>query len=229
MNWQCKAKQILRLVDREARQWPLYLVDYADVASVDPRLSGGLCGAWTSPVLDVMLRDYLESRGEWVGRGFATILHRDKCYDDTLAIAKVIHEFAHFARFHRPVRRGDDVTAAETRTLLPQCWSDRDSPDDYSPPDPKPWAGHESQFVIAASVLAYRAQCLVPELRPEWISFGRYYYGDAFHETDWMRSLVPMLFAKGPVRALSQLDPPHRFKALYSRATEQESTESETL
>src|SRR5262245_59188996 len=55
----------------------VYLVPFSRVAHLSDKLSGGCVFGWTGDFVDILLQHWLESQGQWKGRGFCAVLRDD--------------------------------------------------------------------------------------------------------------------------------------------------------
>lgn len=144
-------------VERSLPDWPAW-------AATDP---GRATLAWTAPILDVVLRDWLRSRGRWRGRGPAMVVdvpavtaevrsagpvHRRKLAR-SLLLATVIHELSHAlshpGRWWRVVQEPPRIFhhPPPSKIVASQAQDD---------------ASHELSFVRAAAHLIHRVNRHLP-------------------------------------------------------------------
>ena len=200
-----------------------YLVDFSEVANYEPRLRGGWASAWTSPLMDLILADWLTKQGRWRGRGFATILHPDLLPRWMEYAGAVLHEFAHYLTL--PVANDCEDVANHSLELvgwLPLQWSEKNHrPETVRAGKPLPsWHEHGSDFVRACCHLVSRAQHSV-YIRPEHLRFiGPYHPGHRVHEDQFVEALGSEINQTGSIREILKTPSPEAFNRLWRYATE---------
>ena len=87
---------------RDVDEFPIYLVD----CRIDDRLAGNDFYAWTSNLLDIRLKPWLQEHGKWQGRGFAACFNIARLVaEDRASFGAILscaaHEFAHFLTWRK--------------------------------------------------------------------------------------------------------------------------------
>lgn len=223
-SWHEQSEQLLhKIVSDDIHGRGCYLVRFSDVAEYEPRLRGGWCAAWTSPVLDLMLADWLISHDRWNGRGFATILHSDLLTRWMEYAGAALHEFAHYLTWPLPSTEADESIRERSNGLigiLPLRWTEKKhNPEPLQQGRQLPqWHEHGRDFVRACCHLAYRAQHHV-YIRPEHVRFIGPYHSSRVHEEHFMEALNDELRSTtGSVREVLSTEPPSQFTRLWAYA-----------
>lgn len=213
-----QANQLLRTVATEdLRNFAVYVADYQDTPDAfrDP-----LCKGYTSPLLDLQLQPWLESRGEWAGRGFACVVDAERFPTFPDLAGALLHEFAHW--LDGPLPEDDDRLAESLAEPLTTCMAANHrlplAERSYYQPNLPPWHQHGSQFVRACCHLANRAGALVASIRPRHLVFGKA-YGLASEQT-FMNALASELSNRGSIREILTTQPPQRFTDLWETITD---------
>ena len=218
MNWITSSEQLIQeIAGDDMVDQACYLVPFAWVADHEPRLRGGSCAAWTSPLADLLLHSWLSSHGRWHGRGFATILHADQLPTVQLFAGAVLHELGHYLTF--PVVDSDCVAERSSVLVgyLPLRWAEP-SPVAIDPRPLPRWHGHGSDFVRACCHLAHRVESVIESVRPSHIRFVKpYYFG--YSESHFLQALGSELERTGSIRAILAEPAPKAFAELWQRAT----------
>ena len=202
-----------------------YLVQFSEVAAYEPRLRGGFAAAWTSPLMDLILADWLTKQGRWRGRGFATILHADLLPRWMEYCGAVLHEFAHFLTLPLPSDCQDESIVDRSLELvgwLPLHWTEKNHrPETVRTVATLPrWHEQGPSFVRACCHLVYRAQQTV-YIRPEHLRFVTPYHpGHRVNEDHFMQTLGDELAITGSVRQILTTPAPELFNQLWKYATE---------
>ena len=137
-----------------------YVVPFSRVRHLSERLACGACFAWTSITLDLTLQPWLESVGEWRGRGFATIVRDDVLRTAADILDVVLHELAHgieHASAPAASMQLADLPAMLRMPVaeLPAEWAGTIQSE---PAQGKPWAKHGHRFIRAAAHVCWRAR-----------------------------------------------------------------------
>jgi len=207
---------LIREID-PAMDRPIYLVGFDEIR--DELFQGPSNAiAWTSRTLDTELSDWLVAQGRWCGKGFAAIIHLDRCGSFQKTIGACLHEYAHYCDwgsagdFDSPSERIAAVEMLHSwRPLLATAQDD-----ELALPR---WVNHGQRFVRACCHLAHRTAYAVESVRPGHLSFGSRYYGSQFTEATWMQSLAAELHSAGSIRDILSTDPPIDFTELFKEAT----------
>ncbi len=220
-HWTDTAERLLRTIAADDLDgFGCYVVDFADITHIEPRLNGSGALAWTSFLLPITIRPWLESQGRWIGDGFATVVHRDRIpsWIDTLGC--VVHELAHWVSDDRALDVHDEIPVemAEQFAMALRDWSDRG---DDAPRANPTWFQHEAPFVRAACHLAHRANEAVEAIRPKHVRFASMYYPWPFNENMFMTAIESELDRVGSVRTILQNTAPKSFVELWEAATTQ--------
>jgi hypothetical protein len=227
MSWTDKSLELLQSIAADDMVGACYLVNFHDVEAYEPRLRGGYAAAWTSPIMDLILADWLTKQERWTGRGFATILHSDLLPRWMDYAGAVLHEFGHYLTM--PVTKDCDKdesivnNSLELVGWLPLLWSEKNHrPITVQTVARKPlplWHDHGPDFVRACCHLVRRAQHSV-YIRPEHLRFVSPYHGRRVHEDDFMDALESELSSTGSIREILRSDAPDEFTELWTIATE---------
>ncbi len=222
-DWLPKSDELIRKIaadDLVGRG--CYIVNFSEVEAYEPRLRGGRVAGWTSPIMDLILADWLTKQRRWTGRGFATILHADLLPRWMDYAGAVLHEFGHYLTL--PPHEDCDEIVNRSQTVigwLPLQWAERK----HEPPPvsmgvqlPR-WHDHEADFVRACCHLAYRAQHSV-YIRPEHLRFIGPYHSCIVHEDHFMQALGEELEQTGSIREILQTPTPELFVRLWKYAIE---------
>ncbi len=160
--WKKQATELCRAVlGPEFSGRPIYILSAGEVPDwLAP--APGWCGA-TNSSFDMLLAETLKARGEWKGRGFATVINFEGGWrDDTPRerLETTLHELAHHVvahaeadwLLHMPIEAmPPDILAPTPKPL-------REMQDQYHHPEnDDPWRHHGLQFLRCCSLLARRA------------------------------------------------------------------------
>jgi hypothetical protein len=207
-------ESLIREVAPDVCDKPVYLLDSREWHV--PRDVGFGVRGFTSGMLDLTMASQLSQRGQWHGRGFATILFPDNMPSHPRAIAgTILHECAHYLTLSDSVREmtieADIETASAIATGLFCAAEDAAIVSEQRRP---PWHHHESDFVRAAAHLAFRYCKRVEGTFPWDLQFSRAYYGTC--EMAFMRVLDAELrrMADEPIAAILHEAPPPEFTDL---------------
>ena len=196
-----------------------YLVPFADIAAYEPLLRVDYCRAWTSSFLDLMLCDWLSSRGLWIGRGFATVINTDLISPTTQDFVGIVfHECAHHICRPLPENIGDDNLTEFSRACVEAF---ADSNDGTRPEQLTPWDDHGLDFVRASCHLAHRVAKVVESVRPCHLRFASQYYPLPFNEAAFMTALADELDRTGSIRDILATPAPEAFSQRWQEATSQ--------
>jgi len=209
-------EELIRSIEPSMATRPIYLIDAGDYRVDDVPL-GTL--AYTSYLCDLQLAKQLSDRGKWFGPGFAAVFFMDRMPSTMRFIAgAALHEFAHWLTFPaRKIDINDLVGISEACTYLSEHANTQDRLSLEDRPD---WLRHESNFVRAASHLAYRAGKKRDDIKPWHLEYSQRYYG--LCEVGWMRVLNDELLELEHVsiRDILDLNPPKDFQELNRLLTE---------
>jgi hypothetical protein len=157
MSWQSKAAEVCRAAaGPDLADLPVYVLDAGEAPDMfQPRG----CWGYTAPWLSDAFRPFLESRQQWTGPGFATIIDIAKlpfpeAWKGYRAVEIALHELAHFLE-SMAVRKfmGIDELPIATAQIVQSCAETLDKP-----PAAEPWSMHGAIFIRAALHLAHRAR-----------------------------------------------------------------------
>ena len=219
MNWITASEQLIHeIAGDDLEGQAVYLVPFAWVAEYEPRLRGGYCSAWTSPLADLLLHKWLSSHNRWHGRGFATILHGDQLQTVQTFAGAVLHELGHYLTFALPHEVAElDHTSERVLSWVPLHWADP-LPVRIDPRPLPRWHDHGTDFVRACCHLAHRVENVLESVRPHHIRFVKpYYFG--YSESHFLQALGSELERTGSIRAILAEPAPTAFTALWQRAT----------
>jgi hypothetical protein len=225
MNWTEQAIDLLReIAPDDLDGVPVYVIDFRQVATYEPRLRFGSCEAWTGPLADLLVADFLHRSGRWKGRGFATVIHGDRLPTWQARMGAAVHELSHF--LETPQTPASELSESELLRhavaflrATPQAWSD---PSQQAQPPAKtlpPWHDHGSRFVRSAAILAHRTERLIESIRPRMVRFSRDYLGQKFTEQTFVDSLGEAVEDPRPIREILENSPPKEFTELWELAT----------
>ncbi len=207
---------LLRLVDPEFEQTPVYLFDRREV---DNDLCTQ-CGyrAYTGVALDLELAEPLMRSGQWRGRGFCAVFDIDHFRVGHELYGCVLHEAAHFLEAPRGIAVSDPVAAYSEIEQLLTTMSAQVKPVTRKPPA---WSGHGKQYVRTAAHLAHRVGSFARQITPEALQFGERFYGPEFTEYEWIDSLSDEIERSTgkPLRAVLKTAAPAEFNAMWNSAT----------
>jgi len=172
--------------------------------------------AYTARFLDQSLRPFLEERGEWTGRGFATIVNLDQIPPGWWRLAGVcLHEFAHWLDLPVPFDAPELATVG--RTMM-ATWSHLPVAErSYFDATAPRWHLHGDRFVRACCHLAHRARRIDDSISPRHLRFSSPYV--CFPEECWLSVLADELDYGGSIRELLDTEPPSEFRELWEDAT----------
>ena len=227
MSWIHSSEQLIQeIAGDDMVDQACYLVPFAWVREHEPRLRGGSCAAWTSPLADLLLHKWLSNNNRWHGRGFATIIHGDQLQTVQAFAGAVLHEFGHYLTFDVPQEVSElDHTSERVLSWVPLSWAE------LSPVavDPRPlprWHEHGADFVRACCHLAHRVESVLGSVRPHHIRFVRAYYL-GFSEGNFMEALSSELDRGGSIRSILRTNAPDEFTELWNYAVESKERKSD--
>lgn len=203
--------KLIRNVEPSMGETPIYLLDADEWEGVDMPLD---LLAFTAYTLDLQQAKRLNDSGVWRGPGFAAVFYTDRLPKIAKFVAgTALHELAHWLTFPpRPALETNDL--AKTSAFASELFELATKFDVEDEKPRPPWHRHESDFVRAATHLAYRAGRLDPEIRPWNLEFSQRYYSVC--ELAWMRVLADecRAMADVPIRDILATDPPRDFAEL---------------
>ena len=220
-GWQRIAAQLIReIAPHDVADRALYLVDFADLQAVHNFAAIDFQDtlAFTHRRCDLMLRTWLESIGQWQGRGFAAVVRRDQFGSLPDLLGCVLHEFSH-ALDHGLKTSDDDPdnvlaklpphAAMKLSRLVMESISER----------VPPWFKHEERFIRASCHLAYRAGQVLECVKPSHLKFASHYHRQPYHEAAWMTALASELTSDQPIRSILATPAPAAFTERWRDAT----------
>jgi hypothetical protein len=225
VNWTEQAVNLLReIAADDLNRTPVYVIDFAEVATYEPRLRFGSCEAWTGPLADLLVADFLHRSGRWQGRGFATVIHGDRLPTWQARMGAAVHELAHY--LETPQTPANELSETEVLKhavaflkAVPQAWSDPSQQAQPPATTLPPWHDHGSRFVRSAAILAHRTERLIESIRPRMVRFSRAYLGPKFTETMFVDALDEQASDPRPIRKILEDSPPKEFLELWELAT----------
>jgi hypothetical protein len=157
------------LAPLDVRDVPIYIAMTSDgiPEGVLPRCAFGTFGR----MLDIHLREWLTSRGEWHGRGFAIVIDDDKLratvspqFHDQAILATAIHELGHALDVDAIdlAEPADAKVCCAALTVSAAMWDqmllkESSSAADLASRVPA-WFTHEAEWIRATAHLAWRAK-----------------------------------------------------------------------
>ena len=209
---------------------PVYLVDAESL--VDKRLvAGDRWIAWTSTILDLLLREELGRQQRWHGRGFCALVRLDRIPIGFRNVAgTVLHELAHFfdalrfpeseTELDRPVGEPTEERKAAIDLMVDTIGHALQGGDKTKREDPLPrWHGHGIAYVRCACHLAYRANRVFESIHPSTLKFvSPYHFGAS--ETAAMESIADELDPDRPLLDILRSELPDSLVTYWMRITD---------
>lgn len=229
-DWRTTAEQLIRAVAPEFADAPIYILSYEEVSTFDQHLAYGSCLGWTSRILDLQCKPYLEQLGRWVGRGFCTIIHESRVPDGPDRNGIALHEFGHYLTVKEHLVEELFSEAEISRAMRNRPRDDNELPTGHikRPAGQPRWFQHEQDFVRASAHLGYRGGQELASIRPRHLRFASPYFGQHFRELEFMTSLSSELGDARPIREILASPAPQSFVDLWTMATDWYTQEKET-
>lgn len=214
-HWKHAAQLLLRELDTELRDTPIYLFDACEADDSDLWLRPGQRGS-TSCWLDLRLSEQLKRSGEWAGRGFAALIDSERVANWNDLWGVCIHEAAHYLSAPAQVDTAEPEQAAAEISELLASLADAVG---YTPPATEAeqnHAGHGKDFVRAAAHLAYRAANIAAPIRPELAHFGEKYHRGVTEATVMQSLRRELRSCQGMrIRTILKTNEPMEFSRLF--------------
>lgn len=200
---------------RDLGDTPLYLVRQSSLP--DGHFAGEHHYAFTTPSLDLYLRDYLPA---YRGRGPCMLLNDLAMAEDWdgdnltyLVLRSTLHELSHV--LDRPALY-EDRTDVDPDKLLFESLVVADCTKRPARGDLPAYHGHEAPFIRIAVHLCYRASLAGVHLAPTAICGGLRY--GLSHASDYQEALgdEPVLYRGMLFRDLEATEPPQAFRTLWA-------------
>ena len=185
-DWKETAKRsegFVRQLDSHLAPIPIYLI--RDNGTLRDYLAvGDHAAAHTNPFADLVARPYLESIGEWRGRGFAGVFKPAHPWN---FLATVLHELAHFLSTPKRICELSEIPATNDSKMLrfdPKNNAIEINHEKFraqlvSRADPAreipPWADHGLLFIRALAHLCFRARQFVKFLALDQMYYAKHY------------------------------------------------------
>ena len=160
-DWKAACTALIRAVDPHSADVPVYLLDRDEAAGIADSRDRDAVG-FTCIVFSDRFRGFLESRGEWRGRGFVAVLDVGRLETPMQVEGLALHEYLHDV-LDRPIIdkiRAGDADPATIGALL--RLADPDFPMrppglDLYPDDWRLWHHHPGDFIRPCIHAADRA------------------------------------------------------------------------
>lgn len=200
---------------RDLGETPLYLVPQSSLP--DGHFADGHHYAFTTPSLDLYLRDYIPG---YRGRGPCSLLNdlaMAEDWDDDnltyLVLTSTLHELAHI--LDRPALF-EDRTGVDPDKLLFESLVVADATRRPARGDLPAYHGHDASFIRIAVHLCYRASLAGVHIAPTAICAGCRY--GLSHASDYQEALgdEPVLCSGMLFRDTAATEPPQAFRTLWA-------------
>lgn len=199
-----EAVEMLRAVEPKTFTAPVYICDGRDIP--DGRFNAFLIEnrAITGPMVDIDIKDHLEAIGQWLGRGFATVVFPENLESRSFReefLSVVLHESVHCLQamgLSAPKSPIPDIDRAAMKAVRASLAGQR-GVDDVQLPAWCPW--HGADFIRASLHMEYRASAAGFPVRLGVMGVAGETYGldDVFRYSDvlrdelWERGHEPLL------------------------------------
>lgn len=221
VHWSQMEVAWLRSIVPELGGDPVYIRDFSEIPDWMQETGAR---AWTSSMADLQMKETLQARGEWIGRGhFIAVGESWRRSPLSEQCGILLHELAHSLCDFDALMRRPEATFGELEALLVSpggCAAIRQK---YSLPSLDPGTAtrlaHDQRWVRCCLHLAHRAWdvCSVSEL----VVFNEAYSLQDEHASEVIRVLLPEIRKGGHIIDILKTDPPEEFAALFAKNTEE--------
>jgi hypothetical protein len=198
MDWRRAAAAIINEIAADDIAGPVMVLEPSEIGLSLPAGIGGL----HSPTV------YALSGCD--PSGFGCVVQGDRFDSDLERIGAVLHELAHRidgGPVEIDTEPPTEVERSELSILVQLILAARSG---YVKRSKRPaWYQHEQRFVIASSILAYRAGEIMAAIRPRHLRFSYDYTG--ITEQSWFGVLGDVLTRSGSIREILDTEPPEAF------------------